>query len=401
MGKWLRSVFDGRPWWMNLLMIFSAYMALVYVPWDLFVKPVAEDEEVWFGYLLHGWAAKATAPFHWVIYAAGAYGFRKMRSWMWPWASVYAAQVAVGMLVWNLVYGGGGVGSWLLGLGAFVPFAVLAAALWKARPLFGPGSLRERYGEWALITGASAGIGAAFARELARQGISCVLTARRGERLRALAAELEGRHGIATRAVPVDLADPDGADRLAEAVADLEIAVLVNNAGFGHAGRFEGNDPERLRAMIQVNCVAPVVLTSRLLPGMRERRRGAIVVLGSVAGRQPIPLHGVYSATKAFDLLFGESLYVELKGSGIDVVVLEPGSTDTEFQAVAGEIAHGGASPEQVARVGLEALGRQPSVIPGWIDWLRSNAAARLLPRPLVAHVAEGVFAARVPQEKR
>jgi short-subunit dehydrogenase len=401
MGKWLRAVLDGRPWWMNLLMIFSAYMALIYVPWDLFVKPVAEDEEVWFGIMFHGWAAKAAAPLHWAVYAAGAYGFRKMRSWMWPWASVYAAQVAVGMLVWSVVYGGGGAVGWLLGLAALVPFAVISAALWRARPLFGPTPLRERYGEWALITGASAGIGAAFARELAREGISCVLTARREERLQALAAELEERHGVATRTVPVDLADADGVERLAQAVADLEVAVLVNNAGFGHAGRFEDNDPERLRAMIQLNCAAPVLLTSRLLPGMRARGRGAIVVVGSVAGRQPIPLHGVYSATKAFDLLFGESLYVELKGSGVDVVVLEPGSTDTEFQAVAGEIAHGGESPEQVARVGLDALGRQPSVIPGWFDWLRSNAAARLLPRPLVAHITEGVFAARVPPEKR
>jgi len=84
MRQWLRTLFDGRPWWMNVVMVFSAYMAFVYLPWDLFVKPVAVDEEVWFGIRFHGWAAKFLEPFHWAVYAAGAYGFRRMKPWMWP-----------------------------------------------------------------------------------------------------------------------------------------------------------------------------------------------------------------------------------------------------------------------------------------------------------------------------
>jgi short-subunit dehydrogenase len=396
MRDWLRTLLEGRPWWMNALMVFSGYMALVYVPWDLLVKPVALDEEVWFGIRFTGWAAKFLEPFHWAVYAAGAYGFRRMKPWMWPWAAVYAGQVAVGMILWNWIYVGGFLG-FLLGLIAFVPFAALTWALWEARPLFHAErpSLRERYGEWALVTGASAGLGAAFARALARDGVSLVLTARREERLRELASQLEKTHQVATRVVAEDLADPAGAERLAEAVSDLELAILVNNAGFGYSGCFDEQDPQRLRDMVQLNCIAPVLLTARLLPAMLERGRGALLVTGSAAGRQPLPLHGVYSATKAFDLFFGESLAVELRSRGIDVLVLEPGSTATEFHQVAGEIALGGEPAERVVEVGLEALGRQPSVIAGWYNWFRANVGARLLPRPLLAYLARDYVLAR------
>jgi short-subunit dehydrogenase len=189
-------------------------------------------------------------------------------------------------------------------------------------------------------------------------------------------------------------------DALAADVADLPIAVLVNNAGFGYAGRFDKQDEERLRQMIELNCVAPVLLTRRLLPGMQERGRGAVIVTGSVAGRQPLPLHGVYAATKAFDLLFGEALHVELADHGIDVLVLEPGTTATEFQEVAGEIAHEGEPPQDVVRVALEALGRQPSVVSGWGNWLGANVA-RLTPRSFVAFMARDVIEKHTPEEMR
>ena len=110
MSNWLRTVFHGRPWWMNVLMVFSAYMAFIYVPRDFFVKDVARDQEVWFGIMLTGWAAKATEPLHWAIYAAGAYGFRRMRPWMSPWAAVYVAQIALGTFVWNITAIGGVMG---------------------------------------------------------------------------------------------------------------------------------------------------------------------------------------------------------------------------------------------------------------------------------------------------
>jgi short-subunit dehydrogenase len=399
MREWLRTLFAGRPWWMNAVMVFSAYMAFVYLPWDLFVKPVAVDEEVWFGIRFHGWAAKFLEPFHWAVYAAAAYGFRRMKAWMWPWAAVYAGQVAFGMLVWPWLYVGGFLG-FLLGIVSVVPFAVLSWALWEARPLFQAQrpSLRERYGEWALVTGASSGLGSEFARALAREGVSVVLTARREERLRELASELEKAHQVSTRVVAADLADPSAAEQLTEAVRDLEIAILVNNAGFGYAGGFDKQEPERLREMVQLNCLAPVMLSAGLLPGMLARGCGAVVITGSAAGRQPLPLHGVYSATKAFDLLFGESLAVELRSQGVDVLVLEPGSTQTEFQEVAGEITHNGEPADRVVLLALEALGQQPVVISGWFNWIRASVASRLLPRSLVAHLGKDYMAKRVSE---
>ncbi len=402
MGDWIRTLFRGRPGWMSALMLFCAFMAFLYLPWDFFWKPVAVDEEVWFGIMFTGWAAKVAEPFHWVVYAAGAYGFYRMRPWMWPWAAVYVAQIAVGMLVWSVVERAGAAG-WTMGMVSAAAFTGLAALLWRARPRFQPHhrSLRDRYGEWALVTGASAGIGEAFAHALAREGLSCVLTARRAGRLETLASELEREHGVSTRVIAADLADPAGADAVADTVADLELAFLVNNAGVGYSGRFDKQDVERLRRMVQLNCVAPVVLTGRLLPAMCERGRGAIVIVGSIAGRQPLPLHGVYSATKAFDLLFGESISTELRGRGIDVLVLEPGATATEFQEMAGEIAHPGESAEAVVRVALDALGRQPSVVSGWFNWARANAATRLLPRPLLALIARDVVARGTPREMR
>lgn len=402
MRSWLRDVLGRRPAWMNALLFFCAYMSFVYVPWDFFAKPVAEDAEAWFGFLLHGWAAKATEPIHWAIYAAGTYGFWRMRPWMWPWAAAYAAQVAIGMAVWPLLHFGGARGA-LLGAASFVPFAALTVALWRSRDAFrsAPRSLRERIDGWALVTGASSGIGAAFARELARQGFPLVLSARRADRLAELAEALEKEHGVRTRVVPIDLAEPDGAARLASAVADLEVGVVVNNAGFGHAGRFDSRDEARLVEMVQVNCTAPLVLAHRLLPAMRRRGRGALVFTGSLAAKQPMPLHATYAASKAFVGFLGEAIWAELRGTGIDVLVVEPGTTETEFQAVAGEVAHAGERPERVVEVALGALGLAPSVGIGWWRWLRGNLGMRLLPRSLLTLAAQRVMERQTPPELR
>jgi uncharacterized protein len=401
MANWWRERMSRRPWWMNALMVFCGYMALFYMPWDIFVKPVAHDAEAWFGFLLRGWAAKVTEPLHWAIYAAGAYGFWRMRPWMWPWAALYAAEVALGMLVWNIAYVGGARG-WLGGGLSFAPLAAVAVVLWRARDQFQRPrrSMRERYGEWALITGASAGIGAEFARTLARDGMSCVLSARREDRLRALATELEQRYQVATRVVIADLADVGGTDRLLEGIKDLHIDVFINNAGLGYSGRFDKQDTERLRGLVQVNCVAPVVLASRLIPPMRERGRGAMIVLGSIAGRQSLPRHAIYAASKAFDLLFGEALWAELRGTGVDVLVLEPGPTESEFRDVAGELREIGEPAANVVELSLERLGEQPSVISGWFNWLRATAT-RLAPRTIVTLIAEPVVMQQTPVEMR
>jgi hypothetical protein len=129
----LKTFWRQRPWWMNLLLAFCAYMTFVYMPFDIFYKPVERDQEVWFGFMLTGWWAKATSPLHWLIYGFGFYGFLKMKGWMWPWASLYVVQVAIGFFVFSAMRGG-----WGAGVISGSLFGLLAFYLWRARPLFQP-----------------------------------------------------------------------------------------------------------------------------------------------------------------------------------------------------------------------------------------------------------------------
>ena len=131
----IKVLFSGRPVWMNAVMLFCAYMTFVYMPYDMLIKPVDEDQEVWFGLMLTGWQAKATEPFHWLIYGFGLFGFLKMKAWMWPWASLYVLQVAFGMLIWSLLNDNGG--GLLVGIAVALPFIALAIALYMARDKFG------------------------------------------------------------------------------------------------------------------------------------------------------------------------------------------------------------------------------------------------------------------------
>lgn len=141
----LRGLFVGRPWWMNATMLFCAYMAFIYMPFDMFFKLVADDQEVWFGYMLTGWAAKATEPLHWAIYGAGTFGFYRMRSWMWPWASLYVAQIVFGMIVWSVLYGSdqaGALGLIMSGV-ALSALIVLAVGLWRSKSMFRQPPLKD------------------------------------------------------------------------------------------------------------------------------------------------------------------------------------------------------------------------------------------------------------------
>jgi short-subunit dehydrogenase len=402
MRDWLADVFRGRPVWMNAALVFSAYMTFVYVPWDFLWKPAAHDEEVWFGILFTGRTAKLLEIPHWIVYATLTYGLRRMRPWAGTLGALYSAQIAIGMFIWSLA----SLEGWLLplfvGIISAIPFGVLSLAFWASEEFRGPrGNLRERYGDWALITGASSGIGLEFARALARDHVNLVLAARREDRLRELASELEKDRGIETRVVAVDLSNEGGADELADRIRDLQISILINNAGVGYAGRFDLHDAARIRQLVTTNCVAPAVLTARLLPGMRARGSGAVIFTGSVAGRQPLPLHAAYSASKAFDNYLGEALYVESQESGVDVLVVEPGSTETEFQAVAGEIAHPGESADRVVEAALDALGRQPSVVSGWFNYVRALLAERLPSRPFRLYLAREVMRQQTPSDLR
>lgn len=401
MKQWWHSLWAGRPAWANALLVFCAYMSFVYLPWDLFVKPVAQDQEVWFGVLFRGRAAKLLALPHWLVYAAGFYGFLHMKRWMWPWAALYVAQVAFGMALWPVLNLEGAAR--YFGALAGLPFALLARHLWRARPLFTDERppLRERYGEWALVTGASSGIGLEFARALAERGMNLVLSARREDRLREIAAELEARWRVSTRVAPADLSNADGREALLDALGGIEIGLVVANAGFGLAGRVDKVDAQRLVEMIEVNCVAPVELAARLAPAMLRRGRGAIVVTGSAAAHQPMPLHAVYAASKAFVQFFGEALAAELRAGGVDVLVLEPGRTETGFQSAAGQTSQGGEDPAQVVAEALAALGRRTSLIPGGYHRLRARIVRRLLPRGLAVELARDYMEAQTPPELR
>lgn len=258
----------------------------------------------------------------------------------------------------------------------------------------------KSYGPWALVTGASAGIGDAFARRLAAEGLNLVLVARREDRLRALAEEVQRRHGVQSRVIAQDLGADGAAERVAQQVRDLEVGVLVNNAGFSSVGRFERVPRQKVVEMIRVNCIAVAELTHLLLPPMKTRGRGAIIIVASVAGYLPLGLAATYGATKAFDLMFGEALWAENQGSGVDVCVVSPGPVETEFQQVAGETSHPGASPDSVVTATFAALGRQPSVIEGTFNKVRTWST-RLVPRSQIARIAMGVMRGFIPESLR
>ena len=250
---------------------------------------------------------------------------------------------------------------------------------------------------WALVTGASAGIGAEFARELARRGMHVALAARREDRLRELAVELETAHGVGTAVIATDLGKPGAAGVLWEAANDgRDVHLLVNNAGFGLKGRFDEQPLERQTEMVRVNCISLLELSHFALRAMRARRAGGIVNVASIAGYQPIPLLATYAASKAFVVTLTEALAEEARGSGVRVVTLNPGPVATEFQQVAGTQVNrktiGIKTPEQVVEATLRALetGKR-TITPGFANWL-STYAVRVAPRGPVIRVAKAVM---------
>jgi uncharacterized protein len=225
-------------------------------------------------------------------------------------------------------------------------------------------------GKWALVTGASAGIGAAIARELASHGAKLILTARRRERLDQLAGELKTE----TRIVVADLNDPDAPQQIYDATegAGISIDILINNAGLGHYGEFYKLEPEQEYSMVRVNCEAVVRLSRLFIPRMVDRRRGWMLVVASQAGFQPIPYDAVYAASKAFDHFFALALAAEVERFGIKVTALCPSTTETEFFSVSGGGGvfrrYGGVqSAADVARKAILALSRgKRTIVPNF-----------------------------------
>jgi len=258
--------------------------------------------------------------------------------------------------------------------------------------------LTERWrGHWALVTGASAGIGRALAEQLAAEGANLFLTARRLDRLNEIADWLRMQRGIEVETLAADLIEPGAPNEIYKRTeaSGIHPSLLVNNAGFGLFGEFRTADRARLLAMIQVNCAAVVALTHLYLPGMIERRSGDILIVSSTAAFQSVPYHSVYAATKGFDLLFAEGLAEEVGKSGVRVCALCPGNTESEFHQIAGEptdVPLQRQKADEVARLGLEGLRKGKHIVVCGLGNLMGMEIQRLLPRGLVSSVSERIF---------
>lgn len=243
----------------------------------------------------------------------------------------------------------------------------------------------ERYGPWALVAGASVGLGAAYATELSRRGCDVVLVARRAEQLAALAASLPTR----TVTVVADLGTPEGLAAVRAATAELEIGVVVANATVFPTGPFVTTPADRTAAAVDLNVRAPLWLAHEYLPAMAGRGRGGFVVMSSLASIQGSPGISVYAATKAFGVNLAEGLWAELAGSGVDVVTCVAGPISTPSMAAANvKPGPGTRTPEQVAVAALDALGRGPRVVPGALMRVTAAVMSRLPRRTAVRVIA-------------
>jgi short-subunit dehydrogenase len=243
-------------------------------------------------------------------------------------------------------------------------------------------AFRERYGPWALVAGASAGLGEAFARLLAARGLNLVLVARRADALEALAAELRRAHRVEVRPEPLDLSRPDAGAAALGAVAGLEVGLLVYNAAASAIGPFLERPVEEHLRVIDVNCRAPLVLAHGLGGPMAARGRGGILLMTSLAASQGNPLLASYAASKAFDLVLAEGLWAELRGRGVDVLACRAGATRTPgYAASRPRRSVPLMEADDVARGALAALGRRPSTVTGALNRIAAFAFARLLPR--------------------
>ncbi len=251
---------------------------------------------------------------------------------------------------------------------------------------------------YALVTGASSGIGECFARRLAARQQNLILVARSKEKLATLAKELNSAHGIVAQPIDFDLGVPGAAVRLAGLLRERQLPVnlLVNNAGFGARGRFHQLPLERQSEMIRLNILALIELTYHLLPAMVEARRGGIINVSSTASFQPVPYTTVYGATKAFVTSFSLGLAEELRGSGVKVVTLCPGGTETNFFRASGygerKMPIGKQTAEEVVKVALKALDRNGGLVVSGTANKAGVFVQRFVPRSLVTKSAARLF---------
>jgi short-subunit dehydrogenase len=225
----------------------------------------------------------------------------------------------------------------------------------------------RRYGQWAVVTGASDGIGKAFARDLAKAGMNVVLVSRRRYLLEKVAETLLIKYGVESRIIAMDLSDDAAHKKLREETKDLDVGVFVAAAGFGSSGEFINSAIENELNMIDLNCRAVAAQTYEFANVFVKQGRGAIVLLSSILSFQGVPLSANYAATKAYVQTFAEGLHLELKSKGVDVLSVAPAQVQTGFGKRAGMNINGAPTPDVVSRGALKALGGKSTVRPGFL----------------------------------
>ena len=242
---------------------------------------------------------------------------------------------------------------------------------------------RARYGPWALVTGASEGIGESFARALATRGLDLLLVARRPGPLEALAAELRATHGIRVRTATADVARPDLLAAMDALAGGDEVGLVVHNAAFSALGPFLDRPLDDLMKVIDVNCRAPLLLAHHFGRKMAARGHGGIVLMSSLAGGQGTPIVASYAASKAFEIVLAEGLWDELRPAGVDVLACRAGPTRTpSYEASRPRKKVPMMEPGPVAEEALAALGRKPVVVAGKLNRAVNFVMQRLLSRP-------------------
>ncbi len=258
-------------------------------------------------------------------------------------------------------------------------------------------SLVEKYGPWAVVTGASSGIGKEFAIQLAAAGLNVVLIARREERLLALADELSGKYRILTHTVAIDLTRADAVDVIDSSCGEYDIGLLVNNAGAAHPGAFLKQSTEKRLSVIDLNVKAPVALTYRFANKMVQRKKGGIIFVSSIAAHTGSPYLASYSATKSYLLSFGTALNIELKKHNVDVTTILPGPTSTEMMDMEGvdhtKMPDMFMEPSVVAKVAIKALGNKSFVTPGIMNRIMSFMMSRIFSKGFAQNMFGGMLA--------
>lgn len=257
--------------------------------------------------------------------------------------------------------------------------------------------LRTAYGSYAVVTGASSGIGKEFARQLAAAGLNVVLVARRRERLEALAAELADRHGTESKVVALDLLDDGAAEELWRSVADLDVGIVVANAGASVPGVFTDHSLADELNILTLNGTVSLQLAHRFGHDFAQRRRGAIILVSSMIAAGPVPYQANFAAVKAYVSSLGQALNHELKKDGVDVLVLSPGQTQTEGLDNTAGIDFGKLpgrkmAPSRVVEAALDGLGKRVHVIPGAINNSADIMGRYLMPRRLWVRLYGGLI---------